>query len=79
MAMFCTDHEHHPVLLSIADMWQIVAAGLIEVVKLLRCLQTPPFFLSCSGTVTQLQANTSGVHPYMHHRVAHDGSELEQA
>ena len=64
--MFCTDHDHHPVLLSIADTRQIVAAGLIEVMELLRCLQTPPVFLSCSGTVAQLQANTSGANPYMH-------------
>lgn len=36
----------YPVLISIADARQIIAAGLIEVMELLRGLQMPSFLLS---------------------------------
>lgn len=35
----------YPVLISIADAWQIVAAGLVEVMELLRGFQTPSLLL----------------------------------
>ena len=36
----------YPVLISIADPWQVVAGGLVEIMELLRRLQLPPFLLS---------------------------------
>ena len=36
----------YPVLISIADPWQVVTRGLVEVVKFLRRLELPSFLLS---------------------------------
>ena len=51
------DCQPHPVFISIADAWQVIAAGLVEVVELLWRLKLPPLPFSRAGTITQLHTS----------------------
>ena len=55
----------YPVLISIADPRQGVATRLVEIVKLMWRLQVPSLFLSCTGTITQLQHKSSNTQDLM--------------